>query len=131
MCSTGPRSATVLAHGNGRSISAPNGLPDGSHRVAPAPPPPGNFPCFRLSVCLPPAVLTSWRHQRVDAAKARIESLNPLVAVETHSDAAVLENAALEQLLAGVDMVCATEMDRDSLVRTPSFAREVAAAALT
>ena len=51
--------------------------------------------------------------------------------METHSDAAVLENAALEQLLAGVDMGCATEMDRDSLVRTPSFAREVAAAALT
>ena len=39
------------------------------------------------------------------------------MAVETLSDRAVLENDALEKLLAGVDMVCATEMDRESLVR--------------
>ncbi|OBZ68853.1 DNA damage tolerance protein RHC31 [Grifola frondosa] len=41
--------------------------------------------------------------KRVDAARARIESLNPLVAVETLAD--------------GVDLVCATDLDRESLIR--------------
>ncbi|KAH9925420.1 uncharacterized protein BXZ73DRAFT_91128 [Epithele typhae] len=54
--------------------------------------------------------------KRVDAARSRIESLNPLVAVETISDASVLENDALPSLLARVDMVCATEMTRDNLI---------------
>ena len=55
--------------------------------------------------------------QRVDTAKARIESLNPLVAVETLSDPSVLENDALDILLSGVDMVCVTDFDRETLVR--------------
>lgn len=59
----------------------------------------------------------SCRSQRVDAAKARIESLNPLVAVETLSDPSVLENDALDILLSGVDMVCVTDVDRATLVR--------------
>ena len=57
--------------------------------------------------------------QRVDAAKARIESLNPLVAVETISDPSALEDNAIESLLSGVDMVCVTDVDRTTLVRAP------------
>ena len=53
----------------------------------------------------------------MDAAKARIESLNPLVAVETFHDAASLEGDALDNLIKGVDMVCVTDSDRASLVR--------------
>lgn len=56
----------------------------------------------------------------MDAAKARIESLNPLVAVETLSDPSVLENDALDTLLSGVDMVCVTDIDRTTLVRALS-----------
>lgn len=57
--------------------------------------------------------------QRVDAAKARIESLNPLVAVETHSDPSVLQGGALDALIQGVDLVCMTDWDREGLVRRP------------
>ena len=62
-------------------------------------------------------MLTTLYSQKVDVAKARIESLNPLVAVETVSDPSALENDALETLLAGVDLVCVTDLDRDTLVR--------------
>lgn len=56
--------------------------------------------------------------QRVDAAKSNIESLNPLVTVETVSDPSVLEGDALDKLLDGVDMVCVTDSDRNTLVST-------------
>ena len=72
-------------------------------------------PC--LLACLLAYPADALRSQRVDAAKARIESLNPLVAVETISDPSALEDNALQTLLAGVDMVCVTDMDRTSLVR--------------
>jgi ubiquitin-like 1-activating enzyme E1 A len=62
--------------------------------------------------------LTSFCAQRVDAAKARIESLNPLVTVETISSPEVLRNNTLEQLISTVDLVCVTDSDRDDLVRT-------------
>ena len=58
--------------------------------------------------------------QRVDAAKARIESLNPLVTIETTDDASVLEGEALDSLIQGVDMVCVTDYDREGLVRARS-----------
>ncbi|KAM5538636.1 hypothetical protein V8D89_007665 [Ganoderma adspersum] len=63
--------------------------------------------------------------KRVDAAKARIESLNPLVAVETLSDPSVLENDALETLLSGVDMVCVTDVDRTTLIRLNDACRKL------
>ncbi|KAI0755292.1 hypothetical protein C8Q80DRAFT_423967 [Daedaleopsis nitida] len=63
--------------------------------------------------------------KKVDVAKARIESLNPLVAVETVSDPSVLENDALETLLAGVDLVCVTDLDRDTLVRLNDTCRRM------
>jgi ubiquitin-like 1-activating enzyme E1 A len=52
----------------------------------------------------------------VDAAKARIESLNPLVIVETHSEEGLLEGEALDKTLETADLVCVTDWDRDELV---------------
>ncbi|KAI0820421.1 hypothetical protein BC628DRAFT_1397368 [Trametes gibbosa] len=63
--------------------------------------------------------------KRVDAAKARIESLNPLVAVETVSDPSVLEGDAYEKLLQGVDMVCVTDSDRNTLFRLNDACRRL------
>ncbi|KAI0769836.1 hypothetical protein C8Q74DRAFT_1271476 [Fomes fomentarius] len=63
--------------------------------------------------------------KRVDAARARIESLNPLVAVETISDPSILQDNALETLLAAVDMVCVTDLDRASLVRLNDTCRRL------
>ncbi|KAI0647712.1 hypothetical protein C8Q79DRAFT_905348 [Trametes meyenii] len=63
--------------------------------------------------------------KRVDAAKARIESLNPLVAVETLSDATVLEGVALDTLLSGVDMVCVTDLDRNTLANLNDACRRL------
>jgi ubiquitin-like 1-activating enzyme E1 A len=55
--------------------------------------------------------------QRVDAARARIESLNPLVAVETITSPSALEGDGFDALVQGVDLVCITDSDRDFLVR--------------
>lgn len=52
----------------------------------------------------------------MDAAKARIESLNPLVKVETISDPTVLEPDNVRALLQNVDLVCVTDWARDELV---------------
>ncbi|KAF7795363.1 hypothetical protein EIP86_006520 [Pleurotus ostreatoroseus] len=60
--------------------------------------------------------------KRVDAAKARIESLNPLVAVETHHDPA-LEETAFESLIKDVDLVCVTDWDREGLIRINAVCR--------
>jgi len=54
--------------------------------------------------------------QRVDAAKARIESLNPLVAVQTVSTPSVLEGRGLDMIVQAVDLVCVTDWNRNGLV---------------
>lgn len=51
----------------------------------------------------------------------RIESLNPLVAVETFHDPALLDGEALDGLIEGVDLVCATDWDREGLVSFRDF----------
>jgi ubiquitin-like 1-activating enzyme E1 A len=61
-------------------------------------------------------LLTALVTQRVDAAKSRIESLNPLVAVETLSSMSVLDDEHLEKTLHAVDMVCITDADRETMV---------------
>lgn len=53
----------------------------------------------------------------MDAAKSHIESLNPLVAVETWQDPALLEDDGLDKLIKGADLVCVTDWDREGLVR--------------
>lgn len=54
--------------------------------------------------------------QRVDAAKARIESLNPLVTVEALAHHEMMEKDSLEALVMTVDLVCVTDWDRAGLV---------------
>jgi len=56
-------------------------------------------------------------HQRLEAAKSRIENLNPLVAVEIVTTASVLEGELFEDLVRRVDLVCVTDWDRDGLIR--------------
>lgn len=57
--------------------------------------------------------------QRLDAAKSRIESLNPLVTVETIADGSISKAEDLESIIQNVDLVCVTDWDRDGLVSTP------------
>jgi len=57
--------------------------------------------------------------QRLDAAKSRIESLNPLVIVETIADGSISKAEDLESIIQNVDLVCVTDWDRDGLVSTP------------
>lgn len=54
--------------------------------------------------------------QRLDAAKSRIESLNPLVKVETMSEVSVLEDERFESIVKTVDLVCVTDLDERSMV---------------
>ncbi|KAG6850062.1 hypothetical protein H0H93_001612 [Arthromyces matolae] len=60
---------------------------------------------------------------RVDAAKSRIESLNPLVTVETISNASILAGEQFEDLIRAVDVVCVTDWDRDDLIRINAVCR--------
>ena len=48
-------------------------------------------------------------------AKARIESLNPLVAVEAVHDLE-LDGVSLDTLVSSVDLVCITDSDSETLV---------------
>ena len=52
----------------------------------------------------------------MDAAKARIESLNPLVVVETLTSPSALEREEFDALVQSVDLVCITDSERDFLV---------------
>jgi len=54
--------------------------------------------------------------QRLNAAKPRIESLNPLVTVETITDVMTLDGDRFESIVKSVDLVCITDWDRDGLV---------------
>jgi ubiquitin-like 1-activating enzyme E1 A len=56
------------------------------------------------------------RLQRLEAAKSRVESLNPLVTVETITTPSALEGDAFDALVKTVDLVCVTDWDRDGLV---------------
>jgi ubiquitin-like 1-activating enzyme E1 A len=54
--------------------------------------------------------------QRVHAAKSRIQSLNPLVKVETIDRSDVMEKDGLWAIVQSVDLVCVTDWNRESLV---------------
>jgi len=62
--------------------------------------------------------------KRVDAAKTRVESLNPLVTVQTLSHSSLLEQQGLDALVQSVDLVCATDWDRDGLIRVNDACRK-------
>ncbi|KAF9468610.1 hypothetical protein BDZ94DRAFT_681508 [Collybia nuda] len=61
--------------------------------------------------------------KRLEAAKSRIESLNPLVTVETITTPSVLQGDAFDALVKTVDLVCATDWDRDGLIRINEVCR--------
>ncbi|KAF5360731.1 hypothetical protein D9756_004786 [Leucocoprinus leucothites] len=61
--------------------------------------------------------------KRLDVARSRIESLNPLVNVETITDSSVLEGKAFENLVQGVDLVCVTDYDRENLIHINEVCR--------
>lgn len=61
----------------------------------------------------------------MDAAKARIESLNPLVHVESIATQPALSDGGLDALIASVDLVCVTDSDRDNLVSCTTFLASV------
>ncbi|KAH9980227.1 hypothetical protein BGW80DRAFT_1274162 [Lactifluus volemus] len=61
--------------------------------------------------------------KRVDAAKSRIESLNPLVAVETMTSPTAMEREGFDALVQGVDLVCITDSERDFLIRANEACR--------
>jgi len=61
--------------------------------------------------------------KRVDAAKARIESLNSLVAVETMTSPSALEPEEFDALVQTVDLVCITDSERDFLIRANDACR--------
>ncbi|KAK0188154.1 hypothetical protein F5146DRAFT_744025 [Armillaria mellea] len=63
--------------------------------------------------------------KRVIAAKSRVESLNPLVTVEAITTLTLLDEAALEQTLGSVDLVCVTDWDRDGLIRVNDLCRRL------
>lgn len=54
--------------------------------------------------------------QRLDVAKPRIESLNPLVTVETIAKDAPADGEEFEALIQRVDLVCVTDEAREILV---------------
>lgn len=54
----------------------------------------------------------------MDAAKPRIESLNPLVTVETVANGFSYQSAEFESLIERVDLVCITDESKDRLVRS-------------
>lgn len=60
----------------------------------------------RITGCLPLLC------QRVDAARPRVESLNPLVAIETVSS---YDDQSLVKLIEQVDLVCVTEETRENI----------------
>ncbi|KAJ7505451.1 hypothetical protein B0H11DRAFT_2340356 [Mycena galericulata] len=63
--------------------------------------------------------------KRVDAAKDRIESLNPLVTVETVSTFAGLEGPDFDATIRAVDLVCVTDWDREGLIRLNEACRRL------
>ncbi|EJD50671.1 hypothetical protein AURDEDRAFT_182534 [Auricularia subglabra TFB-10046 SS5] len=62
--------------------------------------------------------------KRVDAAKPHIESLNPLVQVDLHSDPqTLLDDASLDALIQTVDLVILTDADHKTTLRVNASAR--------
>ncbi|EEB90959.1 hypothetical protein MPER_10762 [Moniliophthora perniciosa FA553] len=60
---------------------------------------------------------------RVEAAKARIESLNPLVAVKTLPTYSAVDSQSFESTIRDVDLVCVTDWDKDGLIRMNEVCR--------
>ncbi|CAA7261385.1 unnamed protein product [Cyclocybe aegerita] len=61
--------------------------------------------------------------KRLDVAKSRIESLNPLVTVEAITDTSASDDKRLEAVVKRADLVCVTDWDRDGLMRINDLCR--------
>ncbi|KIN96336.1 hypothetical protein M404DRAFT_1006843 [Pisolithus tinctorius Marx 270] len=61
--------------------------------------------------------------KKVEAAKARIESLNPLVTVQTMKHHTLLERESLDALVMSVDLVCVTDWHCEGLIRINEVCR--------
>ncbi|KAG8214649.1 hypothetical protein J3R82DRAFT_9727 [Butyriboletus roseoflavus] len=61
--------------------------------------------------------------KKVDAAKPRIESLNPLVTIQALSHDVLQERESLDTLVRSVDLVCVTDWDREGLIRMNEVCR--------
>ncbi|KIY44777.1 hypothetical protein FISHEDRAFT_67326 [Fistulina hepatica ATCC 64428] len=61
--------------------------------------------------------------KKVDAAKGKVESLNPLVAIETISSFSALEPQNLRPLVQAVDLVCLTDAERGEIIRIDNLCR--------
>jgi len=62
--------------------------------------------------------------KRLDAARSRIESLNPLVTVETMSEVSSLEHERFESIVKLVDLVCVTDWDERGIIRMNETCRK-------
>ncbi|KAF8558232.1 hypothetical protein OG21DRAFT_1455660 [Imleria badia] len=54
--------------------------------------------------------------KKVDAAKTRIESLNPLVTIQAVSHDVLQERESLDAMVRSVDLVCVTDWHREGLI---------------
>ncbi|KAJ3513575.1 hypothetical protein NLJ89_g2874 [Agrocybe chaxingu] len=63
------------------------------------------------------------KEPRLEVAKSRIESLNPLVVVEAITDTSASEDERLESVVKRADLVCVTDWNRDGLVRINELCR--------
>jgi ubiquitin-like 1-activating enzyme E1 A len=61
--------------------------------------------------------------QKVDAAKTRIESLNPLVTIQAVSHDTLGDPESLDALVQSVDLVCVTDWHREGLIRINEVCR--------
>jgi len=61
--------------------------------------------------------------KKVDAAKARIGSLNPLVTIQALSHDVLKEGESLDALVRSVDLVCVTDWDREGLIHINEVCR--------
>ncbi|KAF9046430.1 hypothetical protein BJ165DRAFT_1471644 [Panaeolus papilionaceus] len=62
--------------------------------------------------------------KRLDAAKTRIESLNPLVTVETVTESSASNEEWLESIVKTVDLVCVTDWNKEGLIRINDLCRK-------
>lgn len=82
-------------------------------------------PSFLYHPVRSPGLTYATLSKRVDAARPKIEALNPLVSVKTFSDPTLLSEVTLPQALQGVSLVCVTDSTRDELVRTTVWSQAV------
>lgn len=62
-------------------------------------------------------------NNKAEAAKARIEGLNPLVSVQVMKHPSILEGIALDALVSSVDLVCVTDWNRKGLIHMNEVCR--------